>query len=128
MAEPRIVNWACGEHAFRLRIGEAEALDDLTPQGVADLRYRLRTGLARGGPSYAPVKVREMVDCLRLGLVGAGMDAKVARELALRGIEEADFAEVTAIAYHIVTDFLSGKDHDQPEKTEAAEATDLTSA
>lgn len=56
MAEPKIINWACGEHPFMLRIGEAEALDDLTRDGVADFRYRCRDGIERGSLGFSPVR------------------------------------------------------------------------
>ncbi|ADO43116.1 GTA-gp10 family protein [Ketogulonicigenium vulgare] len=124
MAEAQVINWTCGEHAFRLRIGEAEALDDLTPQGIADFRFRCRQGIERGSLGFSPVRVREVIDCIRLGLIGGGMEGDAARALALRAMEEADFAELVKICYGIVTGFFSGKDHDQPEKPVAAEMTD----
>lgn len=122
MTEPRVINWSGGEHAFRLRIGEAEALDDLTPAGIADLRWRCSQGIQRGSLAHAPVKVREIVEAVRLGLIGGGMDAQEARKIAVRGMEEAEFAELVMISFAILTDFHSGKAHDQPEKPEAAEA------
>lgn len=122
MAEPKIVNWSLGEHPFLLRIGEAEALDDLTPAGLADFRYRCRDGVDRGSLAFSPVRVREVIDCLRLGLVGGGMDPDKARKMALRAMEECEFSELVMICFTIVTEFFSGKDHDQPGKSEAVEA------
>ena len=46
--EPIKANWPCGEDEFLLRIGELEALDDLTAAGVLDLRWRLSQGMQRG--------------------------------------------------------------------------------
>lgn len=126
MAEPKIVNWSLGEHPFLLRIGEAEAMDDLTPAGLADFRYRCRDGVERGSLAFSPIRVREVIDCLRLGLVGGGMDPDKARRLALRAMEECEFSELVMICFTIVTEFFSGKDHDQPEKPEAAEASPKT--
>lgn len=122
MSEPKLINWRLGEHAFRMRIGEAEALDDLTPAGIADLRFRLRIGVDRGSLAYSPVKVREVIDCLRLGLIGGGMRGDAARALAIRAMEEVEFSELVTICFTVLSEFLSGKEHDTPEKPAAAEA------
>lgn len=124
MAEPKIINWACGEHPFMLRIGEAEALDDLTPDGVADFRFRCRDGVARGSLGYSPVRTREVIDCLRLGLIGGGMEPEAARKLALRGMEEGEFTELVMICFEVMSEFHRGKAYDQPEKPAAVEATE----
>lgn len=124
MAEPKIINWACGEHPFMLRIGEAEALDDLTRDGVADFRYRCREGVERGSLGFSPVRTREVIDGLRLGLIGGGMEPEAARKLALRGMEEGEFAELVMICFEVVSDFHRGKAYDQLEKPVAVEATE----
>ena len=72
--EPVRLNWGCGEDDFLLRIGELEALDDLTSDGVLDLRYRLSLGQQRGSLAFSPVRIREVMACIRLGLIGAGME------------------------------------------------------
>lgn len=123
MAEPQVIAWCCGEHPFILRIGEAEALDDLTRDGMADFRFRLRQGVERGALAYSPVKQREVIDCIRLGLIGGGMDQMEARKLSARAWEEGDFSELVLLAYSITTHCLSGKPHDQPGKAEPAKAT-----
>lgn len=120
--EPHVLNWCCGEHPFRLRIGEAEALDDATNDGIADLLYRLQMGRARGSFAYSPVRTRELVDCIRLGLIGGGMDGAEARKLALRSWEEGDFGELVVLCITVLGVAMSGKDHDQPGKPEAAVA------
>lgn len=124
MSEPKVLNWCCGEHPFRLRIGEAEALDDLTSDGISDFLYRLLVGRDRGSLAYAKVKQREVIDCIRLGLIGGGMEPSAARSLALRGWEEGDFGELVMICATVIGVALAGKEHDQPEKPEAAEASE----
>ncbi len=116
MAEPKVINWCCGEHPFLMRIGEAEALDDITKDGVADFLYRLLKGKERGSLAYSPVRQREVIDCIRLGLIGGGMAADEARKLALRAWEEGDFGELVLICASVIGLCLSGKEHDQPEK------------
>lgn len=116
MAEPKVINWCCGEHPFRLRIGEAEALDDLTKDGIADFLRRLLAGKEHGSLAYSPVKQREVIDGIRLGLIGGGMAPEEARKLALRAWEEGDFGELVLICASVIGLCLSGKEHDQPEK------------
>ena len=120
MAEPKVINWGCGEHPFLLRIGECEALDDLTPAGMADFRWRLSQGVDRGALAHAPVKTREVIDCIRLGLIGGGMDGAEARKLALRAHDECSRDQLVMICFAICTAAISGKDHDQVGKPRAA--------
>lgn len=119
--EPVTLNWSQGEDEFLLRIGELEALDDSTSDGVLDLRYRLSLGQPRGSLGYSPVKVREIIDCLRLGLIGAGMDRNKALEKAKRAFIDDDVAVLNLMAFEIITHSLKGKDHDAPGE-EPAEA------
>ena len=64
-----------------------------------------------------------MVECIRLGLIGGGMDSAQARKLALRAFEEGEFSELVTICFTITSSCLAGKDHDTPGKPVAAEAT-----
>ena len=121
MAEPKVINWGCGEHPFLLRIGECEALDDLTPAGMADFRWRLSQGIERGALAHAPVKTREVIDCIRLGLIGGGMK----REDAERRVKEAfingDVSELNLLAFTIISNSLRAKEHDPLGEETAAE-------
>lgn len=120
MAEPKVINWGCGEHPFFLRIGECEALDDLTPAGMANFRWRLSQGMERGALSNAPVKTREVINCIRLGLIGGGMDGTEARKIALRAHDECSRDQLVMICFTICTAAISGKDHDPLGKQKAA--------
>jgi hypothetical protein len=104
--------WPGGEDDFLLRLGELEALDDKTPDGVLDLRYRLSLGQERGSLAYAPVRVREVLDCLRLGLIGGGMDGKLAKRKVQRAFENGDMAELCLAAYTVISHAFAGKAHD----------------
>lgn len=119
--EPVKLNWPGGEHDFLLRIGELEALDDLTDAGVLDLRYRLSMGQARGSLAYSPVKIREIIASIRLGLIGGGMK----REDAERRVKEAfingDVSELNLLAFTIITNSLKAKEHDPLGEETAAE-------
>ena len=107
----------------RRRDGELEALDDLTDAGALDLRYRLSQGVQRGSLAYSPVKVREVMACLRLGLIGAGMDRQKADRKVKQAFEDADISELNVLAFTVLSRAFSGKEHDPVGEAEAGVAT-----
>lgn len=123
MGAPFVANWPSGEDEFLLRIGDLEALDDLTDAGALDLRYRLSQGVPRGSLAYAPVKVREVMACLRLGLIGAGMERQKADRKVKQAFEDADISELNVLAFTILSRAFAGKDHDPVGEDEAGAAT-----
>ena len=120
--EPLKMNWVCGEDEFLLRIGELEALDDLTSDGVLDLRYRLSLGQQRGSLAYSPVRVREVMACLRLGLIGAGMDRQKAEMKAKNAMIDGDISELNLLAFTVISNSLKGKEHDPLGEDQAEES------
>lgn len=122
--EPLVWNWIAGEDEFLLRIGELEALDDSSSAGVLDLRYRLMQGYQRGGFEHSPVKIREVMDCIRLGLIGAGADRKEADRKVKSAFVDADIASLCLLAFTLISHSLKGKEHDPVGETEAAENPD----
>lgn len=120
--EPARLNWVCGEDDFLLRIGELEALDDVTDAGVLDLRYRLSQGIQRGSLAYSPVKVREIITCIRLGLIGAGMDRGKAELKAKNAFIDGDVSELNLLAFTIISKALEAKAHDPVGEAEAGAA------
>lgn len=124
MAEPFVANWPSGEDEFLLRAGEVEALDDATESGVLDLRYRFVQGVQRGSLAYAPVKVREVLACLRLGLIGAGMARADAERKVKQAFADGDISELNLLAFTIISRALAGKVHDPVGEGEAGEAAD----
>lgn len=126
--EPARLNWVCGEDDFLLRIGELEALDDLTEAGVLDLRYRLSLGSQRGCLGYSPVKIRELIACIRLGLIGAGMDRSKAEVKAKNAFIDGDIAELNILAFTIISNSLVAKEHDPVGEVEAGETTSASAS
>lgn len=122
MAEPIRWNWAIGENEFLMRIGELEAFDDLTTDGALDFRARLVEGHERGGLDRARVKVREVEHCIRLGLIGGGMERKEAERHARRASDEVDITNRNLLCLTILTKAFSGKEHDPVGETKAGEA------
>lgn len=119
--EPLKLIWPCGDDDFLLRIGELEALDDLTEAGVLDLRYRLSLGQQRGSLAYSPVKIRELMACLRLGLMGAGMKREKAELKVKTAIIDGDVSELNLLAFTIISHSLQAKEHDPVGEAAAAE-------
>lgn len=119
--EPVKLNWIGGEHDFLLRIGELEALDDLTAEGVLDFRYRLSLGQSRGSLSYSPVKIREVIACLRLGLIGGGMERGEAERRVKEAFINGDMGELNLMSFTIISHSLAGKDHDPVGEDQAVE-------
>lgn len=105
-------NWSIGEDYFLLRLGEIEALDDSTEAGALDLRARLVEGYERGGFERARVKMREINNCIRLGLIGAGMDQAKAADRAKRAMEYVDIANRNMLCFTVLSKAFAGKPHD----------------
>ena len=119
--EPVRLNWPGGEHDFLLRIGELEALDDLTDAGVLDYRYRLSLGQARGSLAYSPVKIRETRACIRLGLIGGGMKREEAERREKQAFIDGDIGELNLLAFTVISKSLASKEHDPLGEDRAAE-------
>lgn len=78
MAAPVHMVWPGGEHAFRLNLGELRALQDscgVSPFEVAARLFEKRPN------------INDVIEPLRLGLIGGGMDAKEAARL-VKSIED----------------------------------------
>lgn len=78
------IKWPGGEHEFRLGLGELRALQDHCKAGPERILARLRTG---------DWYVDDLIEPLRLGLMGAGMAKKDARDLVVPLIEQHALAE-----------------------------------
>lgn len=113
MREPITLIWPGGEDDFLFPLGQLEALDDRTESGVLDYRYRLWLGQGRSSLAFAPVRVRETLDCLRLGLIGAGMDRAAAEKKVRIAFEDGDISVLNLVAFTALSHSLSGKEHDE---------------
>jgi hypothetical protein len=103
------INWADGEHRFRIAIGQARELEALVN------KRRIEMGMPVIGP-YAlwmltlssnawPDDVREI---LRLGLIGGGMKPFEALALVKRYVEERPFLESMPVASTVLQEALIG--------------------
>lgn len=72
MAQPALIKWQGGEHAFLLRIGELRAIDDRVQDGAMAAWFRLRSARPR---------FDDVFEVLRQGLIGGGMESREASRL-----------------------------------------------
>lgn len=72
MAQPTVIKWQGGEHAFLLRIGELRAIDDRVQDGALAAMTRLR--LMR-------YRFDDVFEVVRQGLIGGGMESREASRL-----------------------------------------------
>lgn len=91
------LNWIGGEHEFALRLGELRALQESCNAGPEEVFNRLRMGTWR---------VNDMIEPIRLGLVGGGMPAKDAKALVLPLVDQHALAQFKLTAIAIMSDAL----------------------
>ena len=109
--------WADGEHKFRLRIKELRELQDKCDAGPAQIMMRLVQHTWR---------VDDILQAIRLGLIGGGATPTDALLLVKRYVEERPLGENVVIAAEIIAAAISGdpkEDGDTAKKERAAEET-----
>lgn len=107
------LTWTGGEHEFALPIDHLRALQDKCDAGPAYVLMRLRSH---------QWYVDDVIQPIRLGLEGGGIDKDEARRLARIFVEERPLAEsvLTAIAVLSHALFGGGEDEDQSGEAKAA--------
>jgi hypothetical protein len=92
--------WAGGEHEFCFAIGELRALEQRRNVGIGTLQKRMMVG---------DFYVDDVIDILRIGLQGAGME----RGEAMRTIETAygtaNYLDLAVFSMLLLTTFISWK-------------------
>ncbi len=108
------LDWADGEYAFRLGLGEIEELQEKCDCGP----YVILQALAGGTWRIAMIR-----ETLRLGLVGGGMAAPAALKLIRRYVDDKPWAHNVAHATAVLqAAVLGAPDGEQPGKAGAARA------
>lgn len=97
------------KRAFRLRLGEIEALEGLCRAGIGEIALRLVS------QTYRLADVRET---LRLGLMGGGMSEPSATALMMANFDSAPLGQYVEIAAFVLSAALVGVPPPKPE-TEA---------
>lgn len=111
--------WGGDERTFRLGIGELLALQDKLGSGPEEIATRLRDGTWR---------LQDVQEIFRLGLIGAGEDAKKARALVDENIAPGRIRLSVLPALGIILSALMGDENDPVGKGRAAPATPETAA
>lgn len=99
------ITWAGGEHPFELKIEHLRALQDRCDAGPEWILNRLMT---------RQWHVNDVVDTIRLGLEGGGMEKAEARRLVQRYVEDRPLTESVLTAQAVLMLALYGDPDDQP--------------
>lgn len=94
------------EYEFCLRIGELIELTEARDVGPQMLLYRLENGV------WHP---KDLIETIRFGLKGGGMDALEAKKLANHVVKEGYLIENLSVAVAILQAALVGVPDDMPE-------------
>jgi hypothetical protein len=105
------LTWAGDLRQFRLGIDELLALQDKRDAGPQEIANRL---------SLQGWRVQDVHETLRLGLIGGGMDAKLARRLVDERAGPGKLASSALIAYAVIVSAIQGDESDPVGKSEAA--------
>lgn len=104
------LQWADGDHKFRLAIGQLRELQEKCNAGPLEIMGRLQHGTWRVDDVREPV---------RLGLIGAGTDPMTALALVVNYIEKRPLVENVPIARTILMAALIGVPDDPVGKPKA---------
>lgn len=113
MVEPTL--WVGGEHVFAFNLGELEALQNATGSGPGEVFGRLYASLEN--PITGPWLVGDVIDTLRIGLIGGGMDASEARAKVKAAFDRHGVSELIGIAAEVLLTALQpheGQDAGKP--------------
>lgn len=116
MRQSEMIVWAGGEHAFRLGIGELRAIEQRSDAGCAVVMMRLLS---------SAWKVDDILNPIRLGLIGGGLSATDAQKLIDKVLDEqASLYSLAVVAADILKRFLMWEDgDDQPGELKAGQTT-----
>ena len=111
------INWPGGEHEFRLGIGELRAIEQRSDAGVAVVMMRLI------GQQW---KIDDVVNPIRLGLIGAGMPERDAQKALESAMDVASPYALAITAAEVLRRFIMWETDDQtgdpPGESEAGTA------
>jgi|SRR5215207_7419180 len=118
------IPWADGDHTFALKIAQLVELQEKCKAGPWELIERL-AGYGIEGAPMAGVRanVSDIIEPIRLGLIGGGMLPTHALTLVKRYCSEGELEENRRLAYLIVVTALVGSPEEPLKKEEAAEMT-----
>lgn len=104
------LTWAGGEHDFELRLEHLRALQDKCDAGPQWILSRLAT---------KQWLVDDVIQPIRLGLEGGGMEKEAARKLVQKFVEDRPLTLSVLTAQAVLMIALFGEPDDQPGEPEA---------
>lgn len=120
------LDWADGTYPFRLGIAQLAELQEKTDAGPWYIQWALSMMLVSGQTGVIPPKDASpayVIDTIRLGLIGGGMQAVQALKLVRAYVGEGQLAENIPMAFAIIGTALQGVPEDEPEKPEGESET-----
>ncbi|BCH32640.1 hypothetical protein MesoLjLc_45700 [Mesorhizobium sp. L-8-10] len=113
MRHGEMIVWAAGEDTFRLGIGELRAIEQRSDAGVSVVLMRLLGGAW---------KVDDVINPIRLGLIGGGLSEADARKKVDAATESANLYELAVTAAEVMRRFVIWEGDDQPGEAPAGQA------
>lgn len=111
--EAEHLEWPGGVHPFALRLNELRRLQDSCQAGPEEVFNRLRLGTW---------KVNDIIEPVRLGLIGGGMEDSEAGPMVTTLIEQFPLLAFKLVALETLRGALLGPADDMPEKDEGEAA------
>ena len=113
MREPVTLSWAGGrEDAFLLRIGEMISLEKVCDAGVGRILSRLMASLTGDTAFY----VADVIETLRLGLIGGGMSRDEAAKTVSQAADWHGLLTLAPVALAVLSASLRSDDEDEAEE------------
>lgn len=116
-----ILDWADDSYVFRLSIGQLTELQEKVGAGPWYIQWALQMGLLSSEAGVPPPKDLSpsfVIDTIRLGLIGGGMDPIKAMKKVRAYASEGTLTENIPTAFAILAAALQGVPEDEPEKSE----------
>lgn len=113
------LDWADGTYPFRLGIAQLAELQEKTDAGPWYIQWALQMALLAGQAGITPPKDASpayVIDTIRLGLIGGGMDAVQALKKVRAYCGDGQLTENIPVAFAIMGTALQGVPEDEPEK------------
>jgi hypothetical protein len=120
------LDWADGTYPFALKIDQLAELQDKTGAGPWYIQWALEAALMARALGVAPPKDASpayVIETIRLGLIGGGMEAIAALKKVRDYVGPGQINENIQTAFAIIGVALQGVPEDEPEKPEAGEGT-----
>ena len=114
------LDWADGTYAFRLGIAQMAELQEKCGAGPWFVQSALSMLLLPPEMGITPPKDASpayVIDTIRLGLIGGGMDAVLALKKVRAYVDAGQLSENVPVAFAVLSVALQGVPEDEPEKS-----------